>query len=76
MSEPLFALLRYRNTRNLGDEIQSIAARQFLPRVDGFIDRDRLVMSGRKKNANFKLILNGWYSHSPERWPPPPNINL
>ena len=34
-----FALLSYAGTQNLGDEIQSIAAQHFLPRIDAWVDR-------------------------------------
>lgn len=63
-----YGLLTYR-TENIGDEIQSIAARQFLPRVDVYVERDSLnnVVSDEK----IKLIMNGWFTHKPENWPPP-----
>lgn len=66
-----YGLLKY-GTLNFGDEIQSIAARQFLPRVDRYVDRDNLnnVRSSRK----IKLIMNGWFMHRPENWPPSPDI--
>ena len=67
-----YSLLKYpRRLSNLGDYIQSLAARQFLPRVDQFISRERL--SEYKGDAT-KLILNGWFSHSPHCWPPAPGI--
>jgi hypothetical protein len=42
MGEPLtkFGLLSYEQLYNLGDEIQSLSAKQFLPCVDFFVDRD------------------------------------
>ena len=41
MNEPdKFALLTY-NTFNVGDDIQSLAALQFLPGVDVRVDRER-----------------------------------
>lgn len=46
-------------TMNIGDYIQSLAARQFLPRVDAFIDRDHLAHYDGEK---VKMIMNGWYS--------------
>ena len=65
-----YALYKY-STENIGDEIQSIAARRFLPQVDYYIDRDRI---GEWKNANqdetVKLIANGWYMRDPFMWPP------
>jgi hypothetical protein len=65
-----FALLSY-STTNLGDEIQSIAARQFLPHTDLLIDRDTWMADTREFAGAFKIILNGWFSRNPERWPPP-----
>jgi hypothetical protein len=65
-----FALLSYR-TNNLGDEIQSIAARQFLPSVDLLVDRDDWTTSPAGGEGVFKIVLNGWFTHNPERWPPP-----
>ena len=52
---------------NIGDYIQALAASQFLPRVDGFIDREQLrVYDG----GPCKVIMNGWYMHDPSQWPP------
>ena len=66
-----FALLSY-STKNLGDEIQSIAARQFLPSVDALVDRDEWTPCPADAAAGtFKIILNGWFTHRPEKWPPP-----
>ena len=43
---------------NIGDYIQSIAARQFLPSVDAMVDRDQLSEYGGKP---INLIMNSWY---------------
>ncbi len=67
-----YALLAY-STYNLGDEIQSLAARQFLPRVDYMVNRDRMQASALGPEAF--LIANGWFSHAPENFPPPPNLH-
>lgn len=64
-----FGLLTYRDTGNLGDEIQSIAARRFLPRVDRMIHRDTLRLP-RWTRRPCRLIMNGWFTHHPEHWPP------
>jgi len=63
-----YGLLSYRNTENLGDEIQSIAARRFLPRVDACIDRD--LLTDVDVDGPVALILNGWFLRRPENWPP------
>lgn len=61
-----YALLEY-NTLNLGDYIQSIAANQFLPRVDLYLNRDMINQSDIVEDT--KLILNGWFTHDPNGWP-------
>lgn len=65
-----YALYKY-STENIGNDIQSIAVRRFLPRVDYLIDRDRI---GDWHNPNpdekVRLIANGWYMKSPFCWPP------
>lgn len=66
-----YGLLKY-TTNNIGDEIQSIAARQYLPRVDIYLKRDFL--NQVENDQNIKLIMNGWFSHEPQNWPPSPNI--
>jgi hypothetical protein len=50
-----YGLLTY-STTNIGDEIQSVTARRFLPAVDVYIDRDSLDRTG--ESEPFKLILN------------------
>lgn len=57
---------------NVGDNIQSLAAKQFLPKVDELIDRDH--MAGYK-GGRTKIILNGWFSHNPEYWVPSEDID-
>lgn len=52
---------------NIGDYIQSIAARQFMGNIDEYIDRESL---NEKRDRDIALIANGWYMHHPENWPP------
>jgi hypothetical protein len=56
---------------NIGDHIQSCAAEQFLPRVDFYVERDRLNDPDYEKA---KIIMNGWFTDAPENWPPNPNL--
>jgi hypothetical protein len=68
-----FSLLTY-HTTNLGDDIQSLAARQYLPRVDAYLDRDRLA---EYRGPETTLIGNGWFFHDPQlAWPPAPQIRF
>ncbi|PWT83568.1 MAG: hypothetical protein C5B58_06350 [Acidobacteria bacterium] len=64
-----FALLTY-STTNIGDDIQSLAAEQFLPGVDVRVDRDHLAATPDGAPDKTKIILNGWHTHAPEQWPP------
>lgn len=63
-----FALFTY-NTGNVGDDIQSLAARRFLPRVDYMINRDFMNDFSASCEEEIKLIMNGWYSHQPNNFP-------
>jgi hypothetical protein len=69
-----FGLLVYNETNNLGDEIQSLAAKQFLPKVDYFLDRDALHKSDIPGDGSVKLIMNGWWFKEKGVWPPPTSI--
>lgn len=57
---------------NIGDYIQALASSQFLDNIDLFIEREKL----RDYNGeNVVMIMNGWYMHHPEQWPPSPKIH-
>ncbi len=57
---------------NIGDYIQALAASQFLPDKNGFVEREKLKSYTGKP---CKIIMNGWFMHNPEEWPPAPQIN-
>lgn len=73
MSKIKYGLFEY-STKNLGDEIQSIAARRFLPAVDYYFNRDNIDNTKIPANEKVKLIMNGWYMHEWSdgelKWPP------
>lgn len=56
---------------NVGDNIQSLAAKQFLPQVDTFINREHLA---DYKGDKMKLIMNGWFTHNYNNWLPSEDI--
>jgi hypothetical protein len=66
-----YGLFTYAYTTNLGDEVQSIAAAQFLPRVDVLVERDRL--HWYRDAAPIFMIFNGWFGFQPS-WPPPSSL--
>lgn len=55
-------------TLNIGDYIQALASSQYYPQIDGFIDRDIELKDYNGEEC--KIIMNGWYMHNPENWPP------
>lgn len=69
-----YGVLRYSYSNNIGDEMQTIAAEQFLPQVDVTVERDRL--HWYKNEAPIKVPFNGWFTRPafPACWPPPPSI--
>lgn len=64
-----YASFRYGRSWNLGDEIQTLAAEQHLPRVDGRIDRDSLASFAA--DEPHVVIFQGWFSMAPARCFPP-----
>lgn len=61
-----------KRTFNIGDYIQSLAARQFLPKVEGYINREKLA---QYKGEDTKLIMNGWFTHNTTNWVPSSSID-
>lgn len=52
---------------NIGDYIQALASSQFLPHLDGFVNREAL---DSYNDEETKIVFNGWFMHNPEHWPP------
>jgi len=63
--------LSYSKSNNLGDYIQSIAAKQLIGKKLINVDREKLnIYPGPSLN----LIMNGWFMENPKNWPPTKNI--
>mgnify|MGYP004464423033 CR=1 FL=1 len=56
---------KYDGIKNIGDYIQNLAALQYLPQVDEYIDRE----GDNTGNDKLKLIMNAWYSWNPDKFP-------
>ena len=56
---------------NVGDYVQALAASQYLPSIDGFINREKLPFYD---GETCKIIMNGWFMHHPENWHPSDKI--
>lgn len=78
-----FGYISYSMDGNAGDDIQSIAALQFLPKDSVPVDRE--FISTFKSDGIVNTIVNGWFMHTknhgvgrddlPETsWPPSPSI--
>lgn len=70
-----YGLLSYAENKrffNVGDNIQSLAAKQFLPRVDEYVNREKL---GEYSGEELKMILNGWFTHNIHNWVPSEQID-
>ncbi len=69
-----YGLLTYEENKkffNVGDNVQSLAAKQYLPQVDTFLNRERLA---DYKGEKIKLIMNGWFTHNYTNWVPSDDI--
>lgn len=58
---------------NIGDFIQAIAGRQFLPRVDAYLDRETDLAT--YDGEPMKMIMNGWFTNNTVDWPPSEKIH-
>lgn len=83
-----YGLLFYPKSYNIGDDIQSLAARAFLPRVDYLVDRDdqttylydtRGVQLGTFEQVlddkRLTIIENGWFDGRLTKFPPHAKLN-
>lgn len=57
---------------NIGDYIQALAASQFLPSMDGFVNREEIAQYNGEECV---IIMNGWFMIFPDNWPPSKNIH-
>ena len=65
-----YGLLTYEEGKekyNVGDYVQSLAARQFLPKTDKFMNREKLA---DYQGDPIQLIMNGWFTHNHSNWIP------
>ena len=63
----------FANTSNLGDDVQTIAQMQFIPKGSKTIIVDRENLDKEKKRCN--VIMNGWWMHNDKNFPPHRNVN-
>ena len=66
MKSGLFKYENFGKKFNLGDYIQSLAAKQFILGEHSLVYRDEL----NSITEPTQVICNGWFTHKPENWPP------
>ncbi|GHU58956.1 hypothetical protein FACS189444_3450 [Spirochaetia bacterium] len=71
MDDGLLVYESLNGTINIGDYIQSLAARQFIGNNPVYVNREHL---DTYRGVKIRLILNGWFMHYPENFPPADNI--
>ena len=59
--------------KNIGEEIQTLAALRFLPKVDYLIHRERT--DEFHADSKVKLIMNHWWMWEPKHFPPSDSID-
>lgn len=69
-----YGLITFQNTENIGDDIQSYVAIRFLPKIDYYIEREKLDLFVPKKQEQVLTIMNGWFLHSKVNFPISPYI--
>lgn len=60
-------------TKNIGDYIQSVAQEQFYDAIDTYVERENMDKYVSKEKTN--VIMNAWFMHNPEKFPPSGDIN-
>ena len=69
-----YGLLVFKETDNIGDDIQAYAAERFLPKVDYYIDRESLNVFIPNNQERVAVIMNAWYMYNKFTLPPSPYI--
>ena len=64
-----YGIMIYKETENIGDDIQSYAAKQFLPHLDYFLEREELDLFHPENDETVSVIMNGWYMYNKFNWP-------
>lgn len=70
-----YGVVVYKDSRNIGDDIQSYAAAALLPQVDYYIEREHLDIFRPNEQEPVNVIINGWLMFNKLGWPISPCIN-
>ena len=56
--------------KNIGDYIQSVAAKQFVEDFEEYVQQEEANSYFPEDRKKIKLIMNGWFQWRAENWPP------
>lgn len=70
-----YGVIVYKDSNNIGDDIQSYAASCLLPQVDYYIEREHLDVFRPAEPEPVNVIMNGWFLYNKLGWPVSPCIN-
>lgn len=70
-----YGVIVYKDTQNIGDDVQSYAASCLLPQVDYYIEREHLDVFRPAEPEPVNVIMNGWFLYNKLGWPVSPCIN-
>ncbi len=65
-----FGVIMHKTTQNIGDDIQTYAAKCRLPSVDYFIDREKLDKFKTEDGKPAAVVMSAWYMWKKWNWPP------
>ena len=65
-----FGVIMHKTTQNIGDDIQTYAAKCRLPSVDYFIDRETLDRFETPDKKPAAIVMSAWYMWHKWNWPP------
>lgn len=69
-----YGLIVYKDTENIGDDVQSYVATKYLPKVDYIIDRDDVTSFVPNEKEPVITFMNAWWMNKKFNWPPSPYI--
>lgn len=70
-----YGVIVFKNTENIGDDIQSYAATRLLPSVDYYVEREYIDTFIPKDKEYVKVLMNGWFMHYKHNFLPSPYID-
>lgn len=56
--------------KNIGDYVQAVATRQFVDKIDEYIEQEEANQYYPEDRKAIRLIMNGWFQWRAENWPP------